>query len=272
MSLKDMYSLSARILPTVCRSLARVGVIVDAQKSMGSWETDRKIVWREENLDTPLELIKTVALLSEALDCPLTRRAAKRLADTIEDEKRMALEDLANSYENLQSRLDDELEDKLIFIIPKDRAVFWDKADIVSQPVKDWSAEVAQELFLASNAYACDLHTASVFHCMRAAEQGLRLAATRLNVEISGEENWKNVIDRIQSAVRAMERLPKTPAKTAKAKYYSEIAIDAGMMKDAWRNHVAHAKVSYVERQALDVLNATRRFCEKIALPPPYEA
>lgn len=267
MSLKDMHSLHAHVIPHVYRSLERLKAIVETHKSLGRWEADRQMKLSKETLETPLSLVTSVSMLCQTLKCTNTGKAAKRLTTALETSDQFTLGELADGYQDIQSRFDDELEDQFIFIISPERAAFWNKSDLVSQHVKDWSAEVAQELLLAANAYCCDLQTASVFHSMRAAERGIRQAAEELEIDVTSDENWKNVIDQIQKKARALDERPKDLSKSATCQHYSEIALDAGLIKDAWRNHVAHAKIDYLESQALKVLNATCGFCEKLASP-----
>lgn len=159
-----------------------------------------------------------------------------------------------------------ELDSFLYVYISPDKANFWESDDILSQKTKDaFSGSVSTELRLAGTAYACDLGTASVFHSMRAAEVGIRMIATDLGVSLNGDEQLKVAIDGIQAAARKLDEVKRHPNKSSDSQFYSELAIDAGLMKDAWRNHVSHAKASYTGNQAKTILDAACRFFEKLS-------
>ena len=67
---------------------------------------------------------------------------------------------------------------------------------------------------------AIEQSTASVFHAMRIVEHGLRDLAARLKLEPKGpveSENWKNLIDQIESAIRKQEQLPKSAQRAERA-------------------------------------------------------
>jgi hypothetical protein len=98
------------------------------------------------------------------------------------------------------------------------------------------------------------------------------LPLVRINVlELLGDhlvmdtEQWKNVIDRIEKAIRQLEALPKGASKTEKVQFCSEAASQFRYFKDAWRNHVAHARKSYDSREANSIWNHTGEFMEALA-------
>ncbi len=99
-------------------------------------------------------------------------------------------------------------------------------------------------------------------------EKGLHSLATELGVGMSSGiefENWKNIIDQIEKEIRKLEALPKGPAKTATLTFYSEAASQFRYFKDAWRNHVSHARAQYDEREALTIFEHVRTFMHDLA-------
>lgn len=145
---------------------------------------------------------------------------------------------------------------------------YWGRDDLVSAKVRDRFPEAVQEIRWAGSSYCASLYTASVFHSMRAAEGGTRTVAAELGISVDGTENMKNVIDAIRTAAnKTMEERKTEPLRNQRSKHYSEIAIDAGLFKDAWRNYVAHSRVTYDKDQALTILKATCRFFEGIVKP-----
>lgn len=181
---------------------------------------------------------------------------ARAIVDLPQSDREMAV------YMN---QVKDELGQHLFVQIPVDRASYWENDDLLSADLKYKFSDPASELRLAANAYACALPTACVLHAMRAAESGLGIVANALGVSMVGDENMRNLVDGIQKAAKNLDDVPKHPNKKADSQFYCEIALEAGLMKDAWRNHAAHAKSVYTEPQSRDVLNATIRFFEKLS-------
>jgi hypothetical protein len=114
-----------------------------------------------------------------------------------------------------------------------------------------WPVAAAQ-LDHARRCYIADEFTASVFHSMRAAEKVLSTVAQSLGVE-SRRANWQNVIEGIESAAKDLDRLPKGDDKEQKQAFYGEIAMQLRCIKNAWRNHVMHARRDYTEEQAREI-------------------
>ena len=169
--------------------------------------------------------------------------------------------ELAFSYDMLIN----EIGDSAFFQMSRERASFYERNTLIGDEVKNRFIAVPHEVKAAGTAYSCSLPTASVFHAMRAVEVGLLEIAGQLGVTTTGEEMMKNLVDGIQSAARKLDDVPRHPNKKSDSQFYSDVALEAGLMKDAWRNYAAHAKTTYSDREALDILNATCRFFEKIA-------
>ena len=161
-----------------------------------------------------------------------------------------------------------ELGGSSFFQMPAERARYYRSNALVSNKVKDRFSAVPDEIQAAGTAYACRQSTASVFHSMRAAEAGLLEIAAQLEVPTTDDQMLKNVVDGIQAAARKLDDIPRHPNKKSDSQFYSEVALEAGLMKDAWRNYVSHAKKTYSEPEAIEILNATCRFYEKIAARP----
>jgi hypothetical protein len=116
----------------------------------------------------------------------------------------------------------------------------------------------------AGNSYASFRHTACVFHCMRVLEKGLIALAHELQVPFTMPfeyENWQNIIEPIEKAIRNFEtNQKKSPHKVETLKVYSEIASQFFYVKAAWRNHVAHSRDTYDSEQAKTILDHTGDF------------
>ena len=120
----------------------------------------------------------------------------------------------------------------------------------------------------AARCPALDEWTACVFHSMRVLEHGLRHVAGVLNVPMAATieyENWGNIIDQIEKAIRSIEQQPRGAEKSARSQFYSEAASQFRYFKNAWRNHVSHARAKYDEREAREVWTHVRQFMQQLA-------
>ena len=112
-------------------------------------------------------------------------------------------------------------------------------------------------------------NTACVFHCMRVVERGLRALAKELQVKFSVPfeyQQWHSIIDSIESEVKKVEQqLPKGQIKSEKLKFYSQAASQFFYFKNAWRNHVSHAREDHSDEEAAMVFEHTGDFMRYLA-------
>ena len=127
-----------------------------------------------------------------------------------------------------------------------------------------------QDIAAASRCFALDEWTACIFHLMRVLEHGLRALAIKVALppDAMAHENWKNVIDQIESKIREMEKDPKTPAKIARIGVLSSAATQFRYFKDAWRNHVSHSGASYDQHEGERVWTHVKAFMQHMAANP----
>lgn len=162
----------------------------------------------------------------------------------------------------------DELAGHLFVCIPAaTRELIDQKKPPFGEPVSQTFSKARRDIEACCRCLALNEWTACVFHSMRVLEHGLRELASRveLSTDAMAQENWKNVIDQIESKIRAMEKLPRSAEKSAKLKAYSEAALQFRYFKDAWRNYVSHTSESSDERDASSVWNHVKEFMQQLA-------
>jgi hypothetical protein len=116
--------------------------------------------------------------------------------------------------------------------------------------------------------YAAYRNTACVFHCMRVVERGLRALANELQIKFPVPfeyQEWHSMIDAIESAIRKLEQQPRSAAKAETLKFYAKASFQFFYFKNAWRNHVAHAREDYSDEEATMVLEHTGDFMRYLA-------
>lgn len=135
--------------------------------------------------------------------------------------------------------------------------------------------EAAFDIAAAARCLALDEWTASVFHCMRVAELGLRRVAAALSVPMAASadyESWGKLIDKIEKAIKAIEQEPRSTDKAQRSQFYSGIGMQLRYIKNAWRNHVSHSRTSYDEHEARGVFMHVKDLMEQLAEGPEQPA
>lgn len=165
----------------------------------------------------------------------------------------------------LRETMDDELQYERFFHYPRAKSL-----RILTIP-GDWATALAafpsakKDIEEAVDCYALDHNTACVFHLMRVLEHGLRAFAADVGKSFD-IQNWQNIIDEIESAIRVEAKgLPRGAPRMERLQFLSEAAKEFHYFKDGWRNYVSHNRVEYDEHQCLSALEHTRSFMNAIS-------
>lgn len=122
-----------------------------------------------------------------------------------------------------------------------------------------------RDVFAAVDCWALGHYTAPVFHSMRVLEHGLRALASELGKTFD-IQNWQNIIDEIESEIRAQGRsLPRGMQKSERLGFLSSAAKEFVYFKDGWRNYVSHNRATYDELQSHSVYEHVRSFMNNLA-------
>jgi hypothetical protein len=178
------------------------------------------------------------------------------------------LSEIAILLRELNNNLMVELSSAYFLVIPADRRFIYEQPHpIFGLETHDAFPGARRDIAAAGRCYALDEWTACVVHLMRALEYGLRWLATRVGLqpEEVANENWKNVIDRIEKKIREMEQLSKSPTKSENVQFLSEAATQFRWFKDAWRNDAAHGRMSFDEREGIPIFLHISDFFRHIA-------
>jgi hypothetical protein len=220
-----------------------------------------------------LSVLKNISRMCVGLHLHDSAAVADCLVDEYDNDRRRTLSDLRASVEYFSKSFYAELDRHIFLQLDPDRGEYLRTLEAYassSDPslVSNFSSAVP-DFAEAGICYAVHRHTACVFHCMRAAEKGLRALAVDLQVPFKVPfeyENWQNVIEMAEKAIRGLEQtLPKGVSKSEKLQFYSEAATQFFYFKNAWRNHVAHARDSYDAVQAKTILAHVEQFMNHLA-------
>lgn len=119
------------------------------------------------------------------------------------------------------------------------------------------------ELRFAGQALAYDLGTASVFHCMRAMEVGLKVLGLRLGIPYA--PSWESYLRQFETLF-AQDYKKKTDDLRKAEPYYRELAGDLQVVKLVWRNPTMHVVRTYTQSEAREVHSAVTAFVSRLAV------
>jgi hypothetical protein len=213
----------------------------------------------EDEIDTLRYTLKETIKICDDLDLSVHHL----LSDSYDD-----LPQTKREFDLLVRAILGEIKDRLFLFIPQHRAKYCELA--LQSTVAAAFPLASKELASAGNALAAGFYTASVFHSMRAAEIGVRVLGTTLDVEFPDKPlelaEWQNILDQADSKIANVKNLPRGAHKDGELKFYSQAAIQFRYFKDAWRIRVAHARETYEEHQAIQVFAHTLEFFDTLAI------
>lgn len=138
---------------------------------------------------------------------------------------------------------------------------YYETADkLVGAEVVDQFPSIQFDIEEAGKCLTFGLWTASVMHLMRVHECVLGVLAQHLGVEV--KENWNSTLNDIEAALRQIKASKEGPVAEQAA---AEAATHLRFVKNAHRNHVMHAHMSYDQKRARDVFDGTRAFLQHLA-------
>jgi hypothetical protein len=172
--------------------------------------------------------------------------------------------------EDLAIGIGEKLEALPVNIVAEqDYAIFKNAAqNLCGEPLHADLAISEEEFNLAGRALAVGLSTASVAHAMRSVEASLHVLASSLGLSFPGSiklQDWMNLTEKITSEISALEKQPRSEAKTKRLKTLSELVLSADCFRLVWRNHVAHAREKYEEAEARKALGHVGEYLKKLS-------
>ena len=203
------------------------------------------------------------------LKCSHVDAAAKRLGRwATEDDKKWS--ELNTRARSLRDAIETELQDYLFYQYPKDKGEKWKRWTEEWKKVLVAFPDLHTDVYSATDCYALQYNTASVFHSMRIAEGGLRALAKERRVRLPrGRQvewaTWQEIIKALDNEIKAIGAKKAGAAKDAALAFYSGARADLNGFKDEYRNVVMHVRANYDEFQALRALTLVHGFMERLS-------
>ena len=214
------------------------------------------------------DLIAIVA--NEKWPSPSTGAQLQRLLERVGDGTAGGPQSLSVRVEEVRDNLLFDLQQPRLLLLPPERV------ELFSEPVHWFGVEVVDQFPTAERdirdacqCFALAQWTATVFHCMRILELGLRWLGAHLEIPAGDFKDWGQWIDQIEKAIGLRVKNRLTADNSAEHTFLSQSALQFTYFKSAWRNHVAHARESYDENEAERVLTHVRDFMRRLAVGGP---
>lgn len=190
------------------------------------------------------------------LNLPVAAKKAQDLAFVFRTPDPKAI--LADRFiEEIRSRLEDELEGRLLFYVSNDRDLFENPGKTFGKLAQDKFPEAAEDIESAGRCLALRQGAACVFHLMRAMEAALKIIGEKLGVN-NTEKEWGKLLSDLHGKIEIME-------KGEGRDEWSACHSNLYHVKQAWRNPTMHPKRTYTVEQADDVFRATAAFMRHLA-------
>ncbi|MCG3117118.1 MAG: hypothetical protein LLH30_15725 [Candidatus Manganitrophus sp. SA1] len=224
---------------------------------------------KEEGFDRPLtdkqkERLETTLIAIETLCKDLSLSTSLELISASIKDPPQTIRELAI----LSRAVNSELKQRLFLFIPPHRASYYENTSLLSERARIAFPSVVSEIRDAGNSYATGLYNACVFHLMRAVEIGVQKMAAGLGVAYQFPidlASMQDIIGNMEKIIKDIHQQKKTAEKIEDLTFYSKAAVHCDHFKDAFRNHVTHARSNYDEDQAERIMRNVLDFYNAIS-------
>jgi hypothetical protein len=182
----------------------------------------------------------------------------------------ITFQELRHQLTVLREAIEADLEKRHFAFIPSEKAKLLAEMPASWKQVWKKLPKCRKDSEEAVYSYCLERNTASVFHCMRVSEHGLRNVAKRVGVKLTHKgkpqpiefATWGTVISEIKNKINVANLLPHGPRRNKQIQFYSDAADSCTFIRDIWRNEVSHTRKTYNEVEALKVINRVRDFMQ----------
>lgn len=186
---------------------------------------------------------------------------------------RLTFQELQHELKVLRESLEADFDksDRMFVFIPPDKATVYEQMTSAWAPVWKQFPNAVYDTTQAVGCYAVEHYTASIFHFMRVTEVGLRALARRMKVTLPKRKQlewaqWLEILKAMSAKADAIQSSRKAGrAKDELLEFYRGAIGEFMGFKDAYRNHVMHARKNYDLRHATRVLTHVTDFMQRLA-------
>jgi len=209
-----------------------------------------------------VQYLVTVQTHCDQLELPVSSQFLDHYIDLFSEAA--TFPQVQSCVDNFEITFGAELKERLFLFVPPDHASLFEREALFGNEVNAAFPSASKDVRSAGTCLALGLSTACVFHSMRALEPALRSLAEAVSETFSVEQ-WHVVINRIESKIEALRESSKSPQRDANLEFYSTAAKEFRYFKDAWRNHVMHARGTYDDADAIKILEHVGDFMRHLS-------
>jgi len=182
---------------------------------------------------------------------------------------------------NVENALLQDLTGRVFLQVPTTRRKYVDNEQLFGADVYRQFPSARIDVCESGNCLAADCGTAAVFHMMRAVEWGLRSLCVHLGFrqlkcknKKTGKvtykpisyQQWETILSQLQSRMETkLQNVRGGPKKQAWQEFYFPAVQDINAFREAFRNHVMHARRVYTATEAEAVKDRVERFMRLLA-------
>lgn len=174
--------------------------------------------------------------------------------------------DQAHAYAcEIEGRFEDELKGITLFHFSDGKEKFYNQTMPFGEAVRDNLPTCNLEAIEASNCFAFENYTASVFHLCRATESALKVFISALGMPPmikDGDRNWGVMIKKSKEQIDVLKKMP--PPDWDK-QFFEEALAFFEAFKNPLRNGTMHVENTYSEKGAENVYNAVNALLSHLA-------
>jgi hypothetical protein len=193
---------------------------------------------------------------------------------------------LKNDFRVIHEAMLDTIREDVFLYIEPDKAKYYQKEDfhkqdLFGEDVSNNFPSARDDIRAAGNCYATDNATACVFHLMRAVEWGFRALCSSLGLKKVRQRykatgaisyipieysEWEKLLDQLKPRIdKRIDKIKRGPLKQQEQEFYYPILQDIRGIKDAWRNHIMHARQQYSSEDAKAIFGHVENLMIRLA-------
>jgi hypothetical protein len=222
------------------------------------------------SLEMRAQVINSCMILKEtasALEMHAAEAASQRAIERCGDQLAWAggydayrLSEVSELLRQLLQVFGDDLQRQWIIGLKTSELKHFKAESVFGDAVEDAFPTASYDIAEASKCRALERWTACVMHLMRVQEVGLAALARFHCLPV--DKNWNTLLNQIEAKTR--ETTKRTHGDETE-QWAAEAATHLRFVKNAWRNHAAHALSTYDEERAVAIFESTRSFMQHLA-------
>lgn len=213
----------------------------------------------EESLKSARRTLEDLDLTLSVLQLDRTRALLQR--------RGLKASELRESFIDLNSRLQDELELRCFLVLSPSKARYFDpELPLWGEGFRSNFPSASRDMEEAARCFALGLNTATAFHAMRIAEVGIRALARCLGIAdpVRGaDRNWAVALRKVKEEID--RRWPAAQRLAGDGHKFEALYASLDAMKNPWRNATMHVEAIYSEDDARAIFDAVGAFMRRVS-------